>query len=61
MVKDDLDLDRTDEEFTSEIKALMINNPKKFFMKSFSKFKGNKFNRGIIWNQNSESEKAKEE
>lgn len=44
----------------------MVSNPKKFFNKHFSKFKGNKFKRedngcGSFKNQNSSLEKIKEE
>lgn len=46
IVNDDSDLDDIDKEFTREIKALMISNPKKFFKKNFSKFNGNKSGRG---------------
>lgn len=66
MIEDNSDSDSTNEEFTSEIKSLMVSNPKKFFKKNFSKFKGNKFNRGDIGvgsfkSQNLGSEKMKEE
>ena len=65
MIQHDSDSDSLDDEFTSEVKALMVSNPKKFFKKSYSKFKGNKFNKGNnkdgTYNKTYDSEKEKGE
>lgn len=65
VIEDDSDSNSNNEEFTSEIKALMVSNPKKIFKKFFSKFKGNKFNRGFnrsgsLRGQKSSSENIKD-
>lgn len=44
IVQDDSDSYNMDNEFPSEIKVLMISNPKMLFKKNFSKLQGNKFN-----------------
>lgn len=42
VIVEDLDTDVTDDEFTSEEKALIVSNSKKFFKKNFLIFKSNK-------------------